>query len=189
MGGMLNALVGSFAPATSFESFESIATAIVGSGGTSSITFSSIPQTYKHLQLRGFARCTDATKDTNVYMQINGDTSSNYSQHGLYGNGASALAYGVANETNPPAFRVSSGGSSYASNFGVGVLDILDYTNNNKFKTIRSLTGHDENGTGGHIFLFSTSWSSTSAVTSLYITGTTAITQYSHFALYGIKGA
>ena len=169
-------------------SYESIATVTVGSGGTSSVTFSSIPQTYTHLQLRAIARCTDASKDTNVYMQINGDTATNYSQHGLYGDGATASSYGVANDSNPPVFRTSSGNSA-ANTFGVGILDILDYSNTNKYKTNRILTGHDENGTGGYIFLFSTLWRSTSAVTSLYITGTTALTQYSSFALYGIKGS
>ena len=36
--------------------YDSIATVVVGSGGASSITFSSVPSTYKHLQIRFIAR-------------------------------------------------------------------------------------------------------------------------------------
>ena len=38
------------------NSYESIATVTVGAGGTSTITFSSIPTGYTHLQIRGIAQ-------------------------------------------------------------------------------------------------------------------------------------
>jgi hypothetical protein len=79
--------------------------------------------------------------------------------------------------------------------FGAGIVDILDYANTNKYKTIRSLTGHDHNGViaGIHaiVNLNSGSWRSTSAINSIVIgvVSGTAFNQYSSFALYGIKGA
>jgi hypothetical protein len=68
------------------------------------------------------------------------------------------------------------------------ICDVLDYANTNKFKTLRSLTGNDRNGSGS-IWLDSGLWRSTSAITSIKFTTGTAFAQYSQFALYGIKGA
>jgi hypothetical protein len=69
------------------------------------------------------------------------------------------------------------------------VIDILDYANTNKNKTIRSLAGSDANGSGT-IWFGSIAWLSTSAITSLSfnIESGSNFTQYSSFALYGIKG-
>ena len=167
-------------------SYESIATVTVGSGGSSTITFSSIPSTYTHLQIRCIARHTGADTDNNIYIQYNSDTASNYSNHFLRGNGAIVDAGGAANTANPYVLRVS-GASSSANIFGVGVVDILDYANTNKFKTVRSLTGHDQNGSGV-VFFNSSNWRSTSAITSITLFGIGFnIAQYSQFALYGIK--
>jgi hypothetical protein len=163
-------------------SFESIETVTVGSGGAASISFTSIPQTYTHLQIRGIAKAVN--NEQGYFLQINGDTASNYTSHLLYGDGSSALAF--ANN--------SWGGidlaSTSSSQFGPMVVDILDYTNTNKFKTVRSLGGVDNNGSG-YINFFSGLWRNTNAVTSISIKeilGGGNITQFSSFALYGIKG-
>ena len=62
--------------------FESIATTTVGSGGIADVTFSSIPATYTHLQLRGIARTNraDSNQDA-VVVRFNSDTGNNYSRH------------------------------------------------------------------------------------------------------------
>ena len=80
--------------------------------------------------------------------------------------------------------------------FAVSVIDILDYANTNKFKTVRALTGDDNNNSTnyGYISLSSSLWRSTSAITSLTFdqessSSTTNFVQYSSFALYGIKAA
>jgi hypothetical protein len=133
------------------------------------------------------ARGVYADVDMNLYVRFNGDTGSNYSDHAVYGSGASAASYGNANNTIPAIFRVT-GGNSTANRFGVGVADIFDYSNTNKFKTYKSITGHDQNGSG-YIFAFSGNWRSTSAITSIRIFESSGnIAQYSSFALYGIKG-
>lgn len=69
-------------------------------------------------------------------------------------------------------------------------MDILDYTSTNKNKTMRTLQGMDSNG-GGTISLHSgLYYGTTNAVTSikLYAASGGNLNQYSHFALYGIKG-
>jgi len=168
------------------NSYESIATVTVGSGGSSSVTFSSIPSTYTHLQIRAISKDSRIFANTAFSMRFNSDTGSNYSNHGITGDGTSASAYGGANETEI-GLGNSSGGTN-ANIFGVQIVDILDYTNTNKYTTVRTLGGHDQNGSG-ILGLFSGNWRNTAAVTSITIIPLAAnIKEYSQFALYGIKG-
>jgi len=170
--------------------FESIATETVGAGGAASVTFSSIPSTYTHLQIRCIARADRAGNTfEGVALRFNSDTASNYSAHNISGDGSSATAEGAASASNMNAVLISAA-TAGASTFGAGVIDILDYANTNKYKTIRTLGGMDNNGSG--IVRFSSgSWRNTNAVTSITLVATNAsnFVQYSHFALYGIKSA
>ena len=165
-------------------SFESIATSIIGAGGASSVTFSSIPSTYSHLQIRFMA--TAASTATGVLLQINSDTGTNYARHSLYGNGSSAAATAATSTSSP--YIQSYGADTTTTNPTVAVVDILDYANTNKYKTIRVLTGTDKNGSGA-IEFNSMLWLNTNAITNLAVYGTSNFAQYSHFALYGIKAA
>jgi len=168
--------------------FESIQTITVGATSAASVTFSSIPATYTHLQIRSIARIDQSNTDDNVYMRFNADTGANYAGHYLFGNGSSVVAAAAASQNQGVACRIT-GANSGASIFGVGICDVLDYTNTNKYKTARVLTGHDQNGSG-LVFLMSTLWQNTSAVTSITLFALVGnMTQYSQFALYGIKGA
>jgi hypothetical protein len=182
----------SITPATQ-SSYESIATTTVGSGGSSTITFSSIPATYKHLEVRLIARSalTGSGNQDDILMRFNSDTGNNYVGHQLYGDGSSTGS-GSLGGTPPvnimyPAYVTSN--SAIASSYGVGIIDILDYANTNKYKVMRSLNGHDNNGNG--FILHRTSlWMSTSAISSITFTFSSSnYMQYSQFALYGIKGA
>jgi hypothetical protein len=64
---------------------------------------------------------------------------------------------------------------------------VLDYGNTNKNKTVKTLAGYDGNGSG-EIWFTSTLWNNTNAITSMTISSNFNFTQYSSFALYGIKG-
>lgn len=160
-----------------------------GSGGSSSLTFNSIPSTYKHLQLRMIVRSTQSGtgNGSNLYVRFNSDSNTNYTYHFLKGNGSTVSA--VANTartmvicTFPPKDGETSG------LFGTSVLDILDYTNTNKYTTVRHLDGYDANG-NGEIFFYSNLWLDTSAITSITVSSDSGnLAQYSTFALYGIKG-
>ena len=169
--------------------FESIATVTVGSGGSSDVTFSSIPATYSHLQIRGMAKDSNSTTQQ-LRFQINTDTGNNYAYHQLYGTGSSVSAGAAASQALiSNAYAVAL--NNVTSVFGVSIIDILDYANTNKYKTVRSLHGTDVNGTDGYVGITSGLWQSTSAITSIkfYLTGGANFAQYSTFALYGIKGA
>ena len=162
--------------------FESIATVSVGSGGSATITFSSIPATFAHLQIRATLKQSIGSA---AYARFNSDTGSNYARHRLIGTGASAGAYGEASQ-NKVQINTSQG---YPS-FGVFIMDILDYANTNKYKTERHLFGLDENGSG-QIGLETNLWQSTSAITQIEFISPNGgnYSEYSSFALYGIRSA
>ena len=168
--------------------FESIATTTV-STAVSSITFSSIPATYTHLQIRCTIQEDAAGTDyDNLIARFNGDTASNYSRHWVIGDGSAASAFGQASRTFAVCgFGIRNGAGALV--FSPNVIDILDYANTNKYKTVRALAGTDRNG-GGSVGLLSAGWFSTSAITSIVLSLDSSLnfTQYSSFALYGIKG-
>ena len=176
--------------------FESIATVTVGSGGSSYIEFTSIPATYTHLQIRYIARTNRATYGVESF-KINvgvssADTGANYTRHYLLGDGSSVAA---AADTSATYWEgVNDFGTTTGGSFGAGVIDILDYANTNKYKTMRKIGGVDVNGTvggvGGNTSLVSSVWMSTSAMGYIKIAAmTNTLQQYSHFALYGVKSA
>ena len=189
---MLNTILGSFstgvAPVTT--SYESIATVTVGSGGSASAEFTSIPATYTHLQIRCISRSSVAGTGTNAHLiQFNSDTAGNYSNHTLRGNGSTVTVSAAANASNMLAWG-SPSTSSTANAFGGTIIDILDYADTNKYKTLRSLGGLDVNDTGSSLIVFSSgNWRNTNAITSIKLTcANPDYSQYSSFALYGIKG-
>jgi len=159
------------------------------SSAQSSVTFSSIPQTYTHLQIRGIGGVTGGTTGTyDMAIFFNGTTSNNgnFSQHRLYGNGSSVSSDYYSGYIVSGRFSFNTDANSGI--FGSTVIDILDYANVNKYKTVRTLTGVDSNG-AGIVGLTSGLWQSTSAITSITLNdgfGGANWHQYSSFALYGI---
>ena len=166
--------------------FESIATA--SGSGVSTITFSSIPSTYKHLQIRALNTVSDGSRWS---MRFNSDTGNNYFMHYLLGNGSTASASSSGGASDQINGVIHGGGSTTYP--AVAVMDLIDYASTTKNKTLRLMTGTDDNGATGYNFLYLKSglWMSTSAVTSITIfnTSSTNGSTGSTFALYGIKGA
>jgi len=174
------------------SSYESITTTTLGSS-TSSFTFSSIPATYTHLQIRCFAQVVRNTFGiASGNIQFNSDTGSNYSIHNVTGIGGTPYASGSANTTSVVTadgmYGTTTGGT-----FGISIIDILDYANTSKYKTVRTFAGTDFNGTlggyGGFVGLTSGNWRNTNAITSITFSSSDGnLNTYSSFALYGIKG-
>ena len=168
--------------------FDSISTVTLSST-QSSVTISSIPSTYTHLQLR-YSGLSNSMGTQ--FMEINGDTNTNnYRTHYLRGSG-STLEGGYLTG------RAAILGGGFAGQFSttypmVGVIDILDYTNTAKYKVVRALHGTDTNGTGynGESEITSGLWLSGSPITQLkfYLDGGNNFTANSKWALYGIKVA
>jgi hypothetical protein len=183
---LLNTIFGTLSDAGVANSYESIATTTVGAGGSASITFSSIPATYTHLQIRAFCKCTTADSNVqSIFGQFNSDTGSNYARHFINGSGSAVGTNGYASQTS--MFFGTNINANATSVFAANVIDILDYANTNKYKTTRSLSGVDNNGTG-YVQFMSGLWMNTAAVTSITILpNSDNFAQYSSFALYGIK--
>lgn len=185
-------LPGIFASAISgnlyFASYESIATVTVGAGGASSVTFTSIPQTYQHLQIRFIGRTVASDTAENAWIRFNGDSGNNYSFNYVEGDGSTTNAGGAGNFQYVLAGRLAAANSG-TNVFGASIVDIIDYTNTGKNKTTRTFGGIDRNGSG-NLRLDSGTWFNTAAINSISILNGNGqnYSQYSQFALYGING-
>lgn len=164
----------------SSASLELISTQVLASAATS-VTFSSIPQTYKHLQLRYAAYATNVGL-TAVTINLNGDNASNYAQHSLDGDGASVSSFNSSSRINFNSPYIYSN----ANSLGAGILDFLDYTSTTKNKTMRGFGGLVSGQS--HINLVSGLWMSTAAISSIVLTTNGQFATTSRFSLYGVKG-
>lgn len=166
---------------------EPIATVLVGASGSNVIAFNDIPQTYKHLQIRGIARDNGGSGEDDFAIRLNGDTGTNYAFHYLMGNGTSASSSASSSASRIMVRMLSTAVQN--DGFGALIVDILDYTNTNKYKTIRALGGYDVNSSGT-VALNSGLWMNTDAVTSIAIRNDRAVNflQNTRISLYGIKG-
>jgi hypothetical protein len=168
------------------SSYESISTVTVGGGGASTITFSSIPATYKHLQIRGIGR---GTVGANVTMYFNGDTNaSNYTSHYLESNMTTVYGGRINFGSYNGIFALSI--QTTASRFGCGIIDIFNYTSTDRYKVAKTQNINDI-GTASSLMNYNGGyWTSLNAITSITLDPTAgSFEQYSSYALYGIKGA
>lgn len=177
--------------------FESIAT-LAGTGSSGTISFTSIPSTFQHLQLRYIGKSTQGGSATeyNYTIRFNNDTGSNYAYHALRGQGSAAGASGTASGTSISTTyaTISNSATARANMHGVGILDIHDYTSTSKNKTLKGFIGASTNASSSgvdNVNLFSGLWFATPAAINRIdlILGTGSWTTTSSFALYGIKGA
>ena len=174
--------------ASDFGAYEPISAITVPSTSTASVTFASIPSTYAHLQIRVLSRSDRAATAQNIYLQFNGDAGANYTLHALEVGNTTVSAAGAANTTYLIS-GVTTGTSASSNIYAGSVIDILDSSSTNKFKTVRTLSGFDLNNTSSGVNYYSGSWRSSSAVTSVTLLAPIGnFIQYSTFALYGIKG-
>jgi len=155
--------------------YEKIATNTLGSAAAS-VTFSSIPATYTDLVL---VVAGGTTITTDIYIEFNGDTATNYSRTYLAGDGSSASSGRNTSVTSIPSFYIGSGQST-------GYAHIMSYANTNVNKTILARSS------SAGVFVISVVglWRSTAAINSIkvFVSGTT-IAAGCTFTIYGIKAA
>lgn len=175
--------------------FESIATA-TGTGSSGTITFSSIPSGYTSLQIRGIVRSTQAaTTLGNITVRFNSDsTSANYARHAINADATNGIT--AQGDAGQPSLLYSTlpYDSQLASTMGAFIMDVHDYASTTRNKTMRAISGLDNNNTTAgsqSINLISGLWMNTNAITSIsFIAGGTGnFTTSTSIALYGIKGA
>jgi hypothetical protein len=155
------------------STYTPLATVTLGSSA-SSVTFSSIPATYRDLIV-----VIDAKTTTGTFAfggRFNGDTGSNYSRVRMGGNGSTA--YSSADTFS--YFRLTS---SDTPDNGMRIAQIMDYSATDKHKTVLVR----DNVAGNNVAAIANRWANTAAVTSLaaicdggtFATGST-------FSLYGV---
>ena len=163
--------------------------------GTNNYTFSSIPQTYDHLQIRIFAKDNRSPVYSGIDVQFNGDTGANYwysfadvatTQVPTFGN-----YYDVASTVLPIANMPGGSGSNF---YGSSWTTIFNYKNTNMWKYASGVGGYNANGAGGYdgfVMQPGGVWRNNSAITSIYIRSNTNSTWQAgtRISLYGIKGS
>ena len=163
-----------------------------GNGSASTITFSSIPTDFTHLQVRCYLRGVRSFAAEQVYIRLNGDTGNNYAYHYLYGDGSAVTSSGAAS-SNVILTHEMPAANETANIYSVMIADILDWQNTNKNKTVRLLAGHDNNANTGvyaaKAWLSSGFRNNTAAITSLSVLSNGAFTSASRFDLYGITSS
>jgi hypothetical protein len=174
------------------ESYESIQSVTVASGQTY-IDFTSIPSTYKHLQIRCTMRRSQAqTFAGSLGVQFNSDTGNNYyTNHRINGRGDGLVYPSGGTVTSYGQIGYIAGNSQRSSLFTPSVVDILEYTSTNKTKVCRGITGSmaQSTNTDNDVAIISSMWNSTAAINNirLFPVGSDFVT-HTVISLYGIKG-
>ena len=149
------------------------------------VTFSSIPATYEHLQLRCSIRVAGMSARNSTDLTFNSDTGSNNTLHRVHGYGTNKSGAVWASQVKLYAPNATGYDSTSADYSGV-VVDILDYANANKNTSCQFnsyVAGVPD------LFFMSGLWDDTSAVSTITLTGSLPITRGSQYTLYGIKSS
>ncbi|CAB4148197.1 hypothetical protein UFOVP696_21 [uncultured Caudovirales phage] len=143
-------------------------------GSTSTFTFASIPSTFSHLQLRLTGRSvSNQSTPYDAVITVNGANPTTFIAHRLSADGGSVTSASVTSDNVfrsplciPNAFHT-------ANVFGSVIFDFLDYANTSKNKTVRIISGYDNNGgsspAAGWVNLVSSAWFDTSAVSNIQL--------------------
>jgi len=162
-----------------------IQTITVGSGGSASIDFTSIPQTYTDLLVLYSARSARAAVGDDVYIRFNG-LSTNLSSRTLYGTGSATASY---SDASVAYIGYAVGDTSTASVFSNGNIYIPNYVGSTN-KSVSGDVVSENNATGATQQFAAGLWSSTAAITQLTIYCLNGnFKQYSSASLYGIKNS
>lgn len=154
------------------------------SSAQNSVTFSSISGSYTDLVLVA-NYSTSTNNSVGIYAQFNSDTGSNYSATIMSGTTTTAASSRTTGATFIRIGGMVSGTSSSFSN--ITITNIFNYANTTTYKSILTRTGSADNVNVASVGL----WRSTSAITSIVITGESLqdIGSGSTLTLYGITAA
>jgi len=163
--------------------------------GSTSTADEYIKQTYDHLYLLMSTRGDVSAHFMDINLTLNGDTGTNYSGTGLYGDQTPAplswrdTGYAFANWGLD-----SCGASMLADTFGTTKVWIPHYSNTANFKQILASGAAQNNSTTNsewRVHIGANLWSATpAAVTEITLTPASGnFVEFSTFTLYGLTGA
>ena len=167
-----------------------ISSVTVGSGGSATIDFTSIPQTYTDLLLKLSVRGTAAgAHGGSAQMIFNNSTASNYSFRNLRGSGSTAIS---GSASSVAFIRVTNNhptAGNTASTFGSSEVYIPDYTSS-RGKSTSEDNAEENNTSESYTQIVAGYWSQNNAITRITLTSeATLFSQYSTAYLYGISNA
>lgn len=172
------------------DTFIKIASVTVGSGGASSIDFTSIPSTYTDLVMKISARTDYTSTGEPIYMAFNGNTSNN-SYRQLQGTGSGVGSYSGSGSAGNTAIADASSATSTSNTFGNSEIYIPNYAGS----TAKSASGDgvsENNATAARADLYALLNTGTAAINQLTIYPSSTggkFVQYSTATLYGIKNS
>ena len=135
-------------------------------GSDATVTFSSIPQTYDHLEISWYARSDRASSDQdNLNMGFNGDTTAaNYDMQRLIGTASTLTALQSAAILQIGNISAADSGANI---FGSGTVTIYNYTKTDRHKHRFSIGGQADLP---FTIFTSSRWENTAAITSVELT-------------------
>jgi hypothetical protein len=167
--------------------FEKIATVEVGSGGASTIDFTSIPSTFTDLYILVSSRSSHTSVLDELILRFN-SSATGYANRFVMGDGSATQSY-ANNYTTSGYVGYISAASSTSSTFGSSNVYIPNYAGSQN-KPFSSDSVAETNATTQYMNLNTTIWSNTAAITSVQLRlGYANFVQYSTATLYGIKKA
>lgn len=152
---------------------------------SSDVVFSGIPDTYRDLILISKVRSTRASADSDLFVQFNGDTGSNYNYVRMIGRSSGVNSAVNINGTTYLDFGQVPGTSSGSGEFAISNCEILDYASTSKHKS--TITRTSSTGTTQVVGAHAGRWAdAANAISSIRIfTNLGSITAGSTFSLYG----
>ena len=152
--------------------------------GTGSITFSSIPQTYTHLQLVYRIKVAKIVGPHGLVIRFEGDGAANYSFNYIQTNNATVTGFTAIGSTLPIVGVVPGAGGT-AGYFGTGIITISNYRDTSYQKRWNvSSSFMDTTAASSYVRQSGGLWTSTSAITQItllddsgtnsHLTGSTA---------------
>jgi hypothetical protein len=173
------------------NTFIKIASVTVGTGGASTISFSSIPSTYTDLVVKLSSRQNLAQIYGVLNIQFNGTGGTAYSYRLIQGNASSASSTGQTGVDSIYGVFSDNGANSTANTFSNIEMYVPNYAgSNNKSVSLDQVS--ENNATTAYAILNAGIWNNTAAITSIaFATGGSgaSFVQYSTATLYGIKNS
>lgn len=171
--------------------YKLIETVTVGSGGASSIAFTSIPQTFTDLRLVLSTRDNDTPTDSYLNINFNSDIGANYSSRVLSGTGAGTGSASFSAQNNGYLYQGNSNGAT-ASTFSNIEVCIPNYagSTSKSFSNDGVAESNTAVSTGSRFLGISAGlWSGTSAISTISVSPGFGglFLQYSSASLYGIS--
>lgn len=166
------------------NTYELISSTVVGSGGASDISFTSIPSTFTDI----LVLCSLRHAGAQVFATLSLNAGGSYSYSSLVGTG-SAVSAGTASDN---LYQVWVDGSNQtASTFSSTQIYIPNYASTSTYKSISIDSVTENNATGAYTGIIAAKYASNSAITSVTITpwASDTFVQYSSAYLYGVKNA